>query len=773
LIKAGTSVVANDDGRPSLTRLGAIVEQVAELHRSGMEVIIVSSGATGMGKRLMRKQGRMTMTMAEVASSNDLSELAEGVNDIQLRSESSSFLDEGVLSNGGDSALSEKDSKRTFNSACAAGGQFEMMSLYNSLFTQMDISAAQILLTEGDFRDESHLTSLMYSIERLLSVGIIPIINENDAISANRGSSPNDMFSDNDSLAALCARSFSCDLCILLTDVDGVFDRPPNENGAKLLPFYSQNQTVGIGEKSKHGRGGMDSKINAAQFAVSPGSQCRACVVLSGADLDSIRSIASKDYDDSEGAGPKGTLFATPESELEKQAIKDCEDNAINESVSDAARKMATSSRDQARKIQNLPHAERKAILYAVADALEAEKETLLAANKIDLENAEKNKTDLQLVRRLKLTDGKLATLSAGIRQIADQPDPLGVVKAKRELANGLELSQITVPIGVLMIIFESRPDSMPQIAALALASGNGLLLKGGKEASASNEAIHKVIGDAIEKGSGGKITRDIIALVTSRGQVADMLKLDDVVDLVIPRGSNALVSYIKANTRIPVLGHADGVCHVYVDKSAKDASLVTKLVVDAKTDYPSACNAMETLLLHKDTLKNTSEGNLAMSVLMSLRMAGVKCLGGPKAMKSGLCDIEAKERKCEYGDLTCQIEIVEDMEEAINWIHAYGSGHTEAIVCDESSDAGEEFLKRVDAACVFKNASTRFADGYRFGLGAEVGISTGRIHARGPVGVEGLLTVKWQLRSDDGINCASEYGGDSPTKVYTHKDLM
>jgi len=270
---------------------------------------------------------------------------------------------------------------------------------------------------------------------------------------------------------------------------------------------------------------------------------------------------------------------------------------------------------------------------------------------------------------------------------------------------------------------------------------------------------------------SGGKITRDIIALVTSRGQVADMLKLDDVVDLVIPRGSNALVSYIKANTRIPVLGHADGVCHVYVDKSAKDSALASKLVVDAKTDYPSACNAMETLLLHKDTLQANANGNIAMSVLMSLRAAGVKCLGGPKAMQAGLCDVAAKEMKFEYGDLRCLVEIVENMDEAIDWIHKYGSGHTESIVCAEDSDAGEEFLQRVDAACVFKNASTRFADGYRFGLGAEVGISTGRIHARGPVGVEGLLTVKWQLRSS-GINTVKEYGGDNPQKVYTHKDL-
>jgi len=779
LIKAGTSVVANEDGRPSLTRLGAICEQVADLHRRGIEVIMVSSGATGMGKRLMRKHGRMNMTMAEVASIGPTEDIGQD-SDFAKRARSMSGEFGKLVKrtsfnrvvNSEERPHTYHDSKKTYDSACAAAGQFEMMNLYSSLFSQMEISAAQVLLTEDDFRNKEHLNNLHYSIERLLSVGIIPIINENDAVSANRGYTAGDLFSDNDSMAALCARSFACDLLILLTDVDGVFDRPPCEEGAKLLPFYSQTQSVGIGAKSLHGRGGMDSKISAAQSAVKPGSQCRACIVLSGADLNAIRSVTSREYD--ANIGQKGTLFATPESELEKQAIKEIEESqaASSVSVSDVAHQMATASRDQARKLQTLSHSERKAILYAVADALEAEKESLLAANKIDLDNAERDGTDIQLVRRLKLTDAKLATLSTGIRQIADQPDPLGVVKAKRELADGLILSRITVPIGVLMIIFESRPDSMPQISALALASGNGLLLKGGKEAAHSNEAIHKVIGDAIEKGSGGKITRDIIALVTSRGQVADMLKLDDVVDLVIPRGSNALVSYIKANTRIPVLGHADGVCHVYVDKSAKDSSLVSKLVVDAKTDYPSACNAMETLLLHKDTLEKNSAGNIAMSVLMSLRVAGVKCLGGPKAMKAGLCDIAAKEMKCEYGDLTCMVEIVENMDEAIDWIHKYGSGHTEAIVCAEDSDAGEEFLKRVDAACVFKNASTRFADGFRFGLGAEVGISTGRIHARGPVGVEGLLTVKWQLRSSSGIHSASEYAGDSAQKVFTHKDL-
>lgn len=408
-----------------------------------------------------------------------------------------------------------------------------------------------------------------------------------------------------------------------------------------------------------------------------------------------------------------------------------------------------------------------KKILFTVADALVANKDEILSANALDLEAAEKNNTGLQLVSRLKVTEEKLATLATGIRQIAEQPDPLGVVNKKRELAEGMELSLVTVPIGVLMIIFESRPDSLPQISALALASGNGLLLKGGKEAAHSNEALHSVIGDAIEEGSGGKISRDIIGLVKTRGQVADLLSLDDVIDLVIPRGSNALVSYIKANTRIPVLGHADGVCHTYVDASA-DADGASKIIVDAKTDYPSACNAMETLLMHSKTLEN----GVAMKTLMSLRVAGVKCLGGPKAMKSGLCDVEAQELKCEYGDLTCMVEVVDSLDEAIDWIHQYGSGHTETIICSEGNPVGEEFLKKVDAACVFVNASSRFADGYRFGLGAEVGISTGRIHARGPVGVEGLLTTKWQLRSK-GINYVGEFGGNDPTKKYTHKELM
>ena len=347
----------------------------------------------------------------------------------------------------------------------------------------------------------------------------------------------------------LSARSFGCDLCILLTDVDGVYDRPPKEAGAKLLPFFSQDHSVRIGEKSLHGRGGMESKITAAQFAVAEGSKCRACVVCNGDDMNAIRSVVGGEEDESNGT-VKGTLFATPGSELETMALLEAEEANVSlmysnvsslcinmliiitaceqnhqkrssDSISNEAKTMATSARLQARKLQSLTYSDRQTILLAIADALQSNKEVLLEANQLDLEIAAKENTADVLVKRLKLTEAKLKTLSDGIRQIASQPDPLNVVKCRRELAEGLILSQITVPIGVLMIIFESRPDSFPQIAALAIASGNGLLLKGGKEARYSNEALHNVIRDAIEKGSGGKVGKEIVALVTSRGQVS------------------------------------------------------------------------------------------------------------------------------------------------------------------------------------------------------------------------------------------------------------
>ncbi|HMV67580.1 MAG TPA: glutamate-5-semialdehyde dehydrogenase, partial [Myxococcota bacterium] len=281
-------------------------------------------------------------------------------------------------------------------------------------------------------------------------------------------------------------------------------------------------------------------------------------------------------------------------------------------------------------------------------------------------------------------------------------------------------------------VIFESRPDALPQIAALAIKSGNAVLLKGGREAAASNAALHRVIVDALAP----DVPAGAVALLAGREAVDALLRLDGCVDLVIPRGSNALVRSIQDRTRIPVLGHADGVCHVYVDAAA-DLDRACAIVRDAKCDYPAACNAMETLLVHRALVGHGLDRLLA-------ALPGVALHAHPE--QTALLGLPpAPDLHHEYGDLACTVAIVDDVDAAIGHIHRWGSAHTDAIVTEDPVVA-RRFLDGVDSACVFHNASTRFADGYRFGLGAEVGISTSRIHARGPVGVDGLLTTRWQL---------------------------
>ena len=338
---------------------------------------------------------------------------------------------------------------------------------------------------------------------------------------------------------------------------------------------------------------------------------------------------------------------------------------------------------------------------------------------------------------------------SAGARTIAGLPEPLGRPLARTQLAEGLELTRVASPLGVLLVIFESRPDALPQIAALCIRAGDGLILKGGKEAQKSNAALHAVVVAACA--AEPSVGPGLVVSVTSRGAIDDLLRLDDCIDLVIPRGSNALVQHIQSNTRIPVLGHADGVCHVFVHASA-DPEMAIRLVVDSKTDYPAACNSMETLLLHAPTLGS----GLAARIITALRAKDVTCYGGPRALEAGLDLPPVENMHAEYSALACCVEVVGSTEEAIAHVHAWGSGHTECIIAQDAESASA-FLSGVDAACVFHNASTRFADGARFGLGAEVGIATGRLHARGPVGIEGLLTTRWLLRGDGHVVAGGE----------------
>ena len=422
-------------------------------------------------------------------------------------------------------------------------------------------------------------------------------------------------------------------------------------------------------------------------------------------------------------------------------------------------RAMAEAARAGGRALQALPSAHRVAAMHRVANALVDHADEIVQANQRDIEAVSaavaSGEMSPALAARLPLTETKLATLAQGIRAIADAPEPLGRVLEARELAPGLVLRKETAPLGALLIIFESRPDALPQIAALALRSGNALVLKGGREAQHSNTVLHRVIVQALAP----DVPAETIALVHTREDLASLLELDDVIDLVIPRGSNALVRYIQANTRIPVLGHADGICHVFVDAAA-DPAMAHRIVLDSKTDYPAACNAMETLLVHAevwDTLGHPLVG--------ALQQAGVTVFAGPGAEALGV--EPAASLAHEYGDMACAVAVVDDVDHAIHHIHRYGSAHTDAIVTDDPTIAAR-FRDGVDSACVFINASTRFADGFRFGLGAEVGISTSRIHARGPVGVQGLLTTRYKL-SGSGDTVAPFSSGQ---RQFTHKML-
>lgn len=417
---------------------------------------------------------------------------------------------------------------------------------------------------------------------------------------------------------------------------------------------------------------------------------------------------------------------------------------------------MAVHARAASRHLQALTTEQRVAVLNRIADAIEQQESSIMAENAKDVEAATGKISD-SLLQRLILKPNKIAQLADGIRAIGRQEEPIGHLLSRTELADGLVLDKVTSPIGVLLIIFEARPDALPQIAALAIRSGNGLLLKGGKEATNSNAILHKIIVESMAEVA-PSVGKDVIGLVTSRDEIDALLKLNDVIDLVIPRGSNQLVSYIQQNTKIPVLGHADGICHIYVDAAADDA-MARKICVDSKIDYPAACNAVETILVHESLVGTRLDG-----LLTALKEAGVTVHGGKRSAEAlGLPP--APSIRHEYSSMDVTLELVSSMDEAIDYIHTNGSGHTESIITSDENSAAS-FLRRVDSACVFHNASTRFSDGYRFGLGAEVGISTSRIHARGPVGVEGLMTTRYLLRGKGQIV-------DKDNGVtYTHKPL-
>ena len=432
----------------------------------------------------------------------------------------------------------------------------------------------------------------------------------------------------------------------------------------------------------------------------------------------------------------------------------------VSETLSIPLVELAAKTRLAAQKLGILSTAEKNQAIEAVAQALEAAASEIIAANEADCLAAEAEGIAKSLYNRLKFDTTKLKSTIAGLRDVAKLSDPVGVVQIHRELDRGLILKRITCPLGVLGVIFEARPEAVIQISALAIKSGNGVILKGGKEAINSCQVLVKAIRQGLSQTA---IDPDAVQLLTTREEILELLRLDNYVDLIIPRGSNSFVKFVQDNTRIPVLGHAEGICHIYIDKLA-DIKKAIAITIDAKTQYPAACNAVETLLVHQDIAPG-----FLLEAVTALQAKNVELRGDDQTLKIvNIKPATAEDWSTEYSDLILSIKIVGNLEEAIAHINTYGSGHTDAIITEDQATANT-FLNQVDGAGVFHNCSTRFADGFRYGFGAEVGISTQQMPPRGPVGLEGLVTYKYQVVGDGHI--VETYSG-SNAKPFTHRDL-
>ncbi|THD28324.1 Delta-1-pyrroline-5-carboxylate synthetase [Fasciola hepatica] len=714
VVKLGSGVVTKPDRNSlALGRLATIVEQMADLCNEGRQCVLVTSGAVALGRHHL---GR--------------------------------------------------DPLHSSRGARAALGMAEMVSTYSHLFEECDLRTAAMLLTPIDFDDDHRRAYWRKALQDLMDQGVVPIINTNDAVawdeeaaddtatsvfirteinnqSSMHSETPNGPpVRDNDSLAARLACELSSDLLLLVSDVDGVYTAPPGSPGARFITQYEVEDhgdlisnglgaEVSFGSVSSVGTGGMQSKVESAAWTVRQGTSVIVC-----------RGSRPNCIIDAVNGLDVGTFFKLKkhgeESDEQVDPIHQIARNAREASVA----LNSSSAEARAKAIENL------------ANLLESSQAEIILENTRDMRAAEKAGLQPSLLARLQLGPSKIKTLSDGLKQIAEQcrakNGHVGCVINRTKLAEDLILDKITAPIGVLMVIFESRPDCLPQVAALSIATANGLLAKPGSEALHTVRVLHSLTRQALESAG---LPGTAVGLFEGRKDVQRVLGHGDseaLVDLVIPRGSPKMIKSVRAaaneaGTGVPVLGHGAGICHVYVDKEA-DVNKAVRIVCDSKCDYPAACNAMETLLVHRDHV----ESGLLEKVCNQLRERGVELFAGPGMINLGNNLGEGMEPapslSHEYGELQCTVDVVENFQEAIDFIARYGSAHTESIVTENVSTA-EEFLQKVDSACVFHNASTRFADGYRFGLGAEVGINTGRIHARGPVGIEGLLTTKWILR--------------------------
>ncbi len=405
--------------------------------------------------------------------------------------------------------------------------------------------------------------------------------------------------------------------------------------------------------------------------------------------------------------------------------------------------------------------AQRNRALDCIAVALRTHEAEIFEANRKDMEYAESKQIAQSIQKRLKYDENKLRDSISGVLELKELSDPIGKVLMHRQLDDGLILKKISVPIGVIGVIFEARPDAMVQVASLCIKSGNCAILKGGKETANTNKVLFEIIKNAVIEAG---LPAECLLQAELHNEIDELLKCDSDVDLLIPRGSNQFVRYIMENTKIPVMGHSSGICHIYVDKDA-DKELALSVILDAKKNYPAACNAVETLLIHRDVANTFLPLLAAMFAEENVKVNGtaeVRALFG-----SDMGVMQEDEFAMEYNDMEISIKLVSDVNEAVQHINYFGSHHTDCILT-ENDEVAEYFIQMIDSAGVYRNCSTRFADGFRYGFGAEVGISTGKLHARGPVGLDGLVTYKYVLNGNGHI--VGDYS--SGKKKFNHRDL-
>ena len=423
-------------------------------------------------------------------------------------------------------------------------------------------------------------------------------------------------------------------------------------------------------------------------------------------------------------------------------------------------RQAARQAREASKRLAAVSSEAKNQALSDIALALERHVGDIAAANQSDLKRAAREHLSAPLLKRLTFDEGKIKEACAGINSLVRLDDPVGVTLQATELDRQLELYKVTCPIGVVGVIFESRPDALVQISSLCLKSGNAVLLKGGSEAAETNRVLARIISDATRQAG---LPENWLVLLETRSDVAAILALDDVIDLIVPRGSNEFVRHIMDNTHIPVLGHADGICHVYVDNGA-DLNMAERVSVDSKCQYVAVCNAAETLLVHRSVA-----ATFLPRIQMAMEEKGVELRGCERTRQViAVRTATEKDWQTEYLDLVLAVKVVEDMEAAVEHINRFGSGHTDVIVTADRERA-RRFMDYVDSAGVFVNCSSRFSDGFRYGLGAEVGISTNKIHARGPVGLEGLVIYKWRLLGNGHI--VADYTG-ADAKAFSHRGI-